>query len=204
MSDEDVDEAYWEDEGDETIDWKGDEGDSMQNYEKLNLEWPGGPRIAPVRFYVDGVLDGDIKWNNIDALIKIEIPYSVNSLLKFPSSTASKIDHYFSCKIRPFTHNCGAKTIEDVDTPGTREEKELFLTYVESFLWHQCNVGILLGSDCVDEGGLGVTAKNVLKFGKGYTQLPEVWNPNYTWNENHKIFLFYKNLGDYVHVDYWR
>ena len=203
------------------IDWDDyDEGedseqnrDEMRQYDKLGLDWPGGPFVSPTRWLVDGFLGGDIKWNSIDAKIYMQIPYLESKRDEFEmyqkryGPGAQQWTNTFKAVVRPFTHNCGAKTIEDLSMSGTPEECKLFFTYLESFLWHKCNCGLIVGSDYIDGPDTGQTGYCIKTYGIGYTFEEPMWNPNYTWRpdgRNHKIFLFHKQLTEEnAPVDYW-
>lgn len=189
-----------------------EEPEDVDEYGKLNLPWPGGPFVQPVRWYVEGILTGDIKWNNIDAQICLHIPYpetekdKVQQIRDMYGDDANVTKRTFFVRVRPFTHNCGVKAIEDLSVSGSNEECKLFLTYLESFLWHKCNVGIIIGSDYVDGEDQGLTGRNIKTYGEGYTIEEPTWNPNYKWTNgrNHKIFLFHKQLTEAnVPVNYW-
>mgnify|MGYP001610293494 FL=1 len=202
-------ESDWDDYDEEE---DSEEHRDVSQYEKLGLEWPGGPYVQPTRWYVDGFLGGDIKWNSIDAKIYMQIPYTEARRAEFEAHRKlyrTGIHPYvntFQAYVRPFTHNCGAKTIGDLSMVGTSEECKLFMTYLESFLWHKCNCGLIVGSDYVDGTDVGYTGYCVKTYGTGYTVEEPTWNPNYTWKNgrDHKIFLFHKQLTEAnAPVNYW-
>ena len=100
--------------GDGIDDYYDDDEDeydgAAMNYEKLGLDWPE-PLMAPVRFYVEGELSGDIKWNNIDAQIQLQVPYRESNRAeyernkKYYGTSANPYGYNFSCRIRPFTQS---------------------------------------------------------------------------------------------------
>lgn len=196
--------SYYEDDYEE-------EEEEMNQYEKLGLEWPGGPFMAPVKWRVEGILTGDVKWNNINAKIQMYIPYpeseraSLEEHIQRYGRNANLYKKIFSVNVRPFTHNCGIKTIEDLALKGSIQKCKLFITYLESFLWHKCNCGIIIGSDYIDKQEEGDTGRIIKRYGIGYIIEEPTWNPNYTWlgGKTHNIFLFHKQLGANVPVDYW-
>ena len=145
------------------------------SYEKTTDKWS---------FRFDGVLDGDIDWNNSDGKISVRFP---------DGSEASAV-------IKPFTANCGMKAMSYLYVSSLALKKE-FVTLVESFLYYCCNCGIVVGSDYIEKGEYIGSTLNMIKD-TDYVILPEVWNPNYSWNSEHKICLFYKNLDDSL-PDYW-
>ena len=91
--------------------------------------------------------------------------------------------------IKPFTHNCGIKTIQELHIRGT--EFGIFLEYVENICYSMTNAGILIGSDWSE---CGYTYHMIQKYGKNWEVTSPVWNPNYTWSSEHKICLLYKYL----------
>ena len=90
-----------------------------------------------------------------------------------------------TCKVEPFTKNCGIKSIFHV-----RGDPEL-LEVLESFLFHVCRAGIVVASDYTNGGTFKMLAPT-------YKATDPVWNPVYSWpgGETHKIVLFHKFLGD--------
>ena len=147
-------------------------------------DWPFSNE-KPV-FNVSGTLSGDINWNDMDVQINIENPWKT------------------TCNIKPFTHNCGIKTIQDlyitINMPD--EVRKWLLLKLESFLFHCGNTGILIGSDTTAPE-MGQTLKTIKNDGIGYHIHDAVWNPNYTWDLSHKICLFYKNLKGEDYVNDW-
>lgn len=126
---------------------------------------------------VDGAAQGsDIKLNNFYG--NVTIWFREEKLL--------------CCSARPFTHNCGAKAIENLwirSLPvDDRHHPKRALFLLESFLWSCCNTGIIVGSDYSE----GTTLRNIRNYGVNYEMSQEVPNPNYI--VTHMIRLFYKNL----------
>ncbi len=208
---EDEDDYPYEDEDEEI------ELPSTNEFRIENLpDFPGGERCAPVLCVVSGDLSGDIKWNNANAIMKISVPPTIDKKAMFDANTARYGTPYYerhlSVEIKPFTSNCGAKAISHIGIMTHQiydEQNKQFLKYIESFLYHKCNCGILVGSDCIDFGSEppygGMTGNFIKVFGQGYVISEPVWNPNYTWGgaQNHKIFLFHKYLVVNELPDYW-
>lgn len=132
-------------------------------------------------FKIDGSLTGDINWNACSATGIISV--SSIKLIWF--------------KINSFTQNCGIKTLEQISF-SSGDGKEL-LKYIESFVWYCCNGGIIVGSDTI----INSTRNFIKAYGENYKFTEPVWNPNYTWNFEHKICLFYKELDGKTLIDYW-
>ena len=193
---------YFEEEEDD-FEEEEDEDEDMRFkvtnlYEKdLSQYWPE-KLCAPLIWRVTGDLSGDINWNNIDAQIILNIPYSLDKkqeaedYYKRYNSQANSAQ--FGVYIRPFTGNCGIKSIQYLNGYS-----ELFIKFMESFLYYCCNCGIIIGSD-YEYGGV---KKDLIKYSTNYIWTDPVWNPNYTFNLEHKIQLFYKYLDKDALVDYW-
>ena len=164
-----------------------DENDCYDADEEQNpidtVEFKNLPDFPGYTWVVTGELTGDIKWNAINAEINLKNP---NGHLDFKSN------------INSFTKNCGIKAISTLYFYSFDLNKARVLHYLESFCWHQCNCGLLIGSDYIDftcqPPSQGYTGRTIQEFGHGYQVLPSVWNPNYTWNMKHEIYLFYKTL----------
>ena len=92
---------------------------------------------------------------------------------------------FVRCQIEPFTKNCGIKAISRL----SGHFPELW-KIVESFLFHVCRAGIVIGSDYTNG-----TSLHIIKQLKNW-QVDEVpvWNPTYYWNHEHKVVVFRKSL----------
>ena len=174
-------------------------------------DFPGGPFVAPCKWYVFGTFDGDIKWNNSELTINFKRYYPLahkdeSDAIKNKYGELPVFDK-LSCHITPFTENCGAKSLSHITGGRTPEDRIKFLELVESFMFHKMNCGILVGSDYKElaTGYSGRTGRTIKEAGKDYVILDSVWNPNYTWKDgkDHNIFLFYKYLRPDVYTDYW-
>ena len=158
---------------------------------------------APVMFEAKGTLTGDINWNNAEAQIKIHFPFKIElkSEHDLILGESKKIPYRatWSAKISPFTANCGVKALHHLWCDNWGQDAQLFLSILESFLYYCCNCGIVVGSDTVG----GSTGDMIRQYGTGYVMSEPVWNPNYTWDHGHKIFLFHKYLDKNALVDYW-
>ncbi len=193
-----------------------------KEYIKEGLPWPGQENfIEPCRWTVTGDLSGDIDWNNVDATVNFYIPWlttdnqQLDQIHKQRQNSGPTYGwkRKLAAQIKPFTHNCGAKSIQSISL--TSEHPQLWLEYLESFLYHCCNCSILVGSDCHDTsdhyksqssptGYWGGTGHLITKYGTGYNFTPEIWNPNYKNTPNHRIFLFWKDLHAAALHNYWR
>ena len=165
---------------------------SINTYSRELLEWDY-PLSDKIHFGVDGTLTGDINWNSISARITINVPISLDK--QKPSFQAS-------CSIKPFTGNCGIKTIESI----VQFKSPYCLKYIESFLYYCCNCTYLIGSDYIDlnRPSEGNTGRTIKLYGSGYTFTDSVWNQNYYSCKDHKIFLFHKHLNEECgFVNYW-
>ncbi len=212
MADE-YSEEYFEE---EEPDWDEEEDDvahlaPTNLFVKDGLIFPGEEQCIPSRFEVKGDLTGDIDWNNISATITWRIGYPISQsanheqyIRRYPRGFPAY--QKWSCKITPFTNNCGAKALSHLSIGnGTPEQRKTFLTLIESFLSWCCNCSILVGSDFVDSGDyMGSTGQVIKELGEDYTFTSPIWNPNYLHNPNHKIFLFYKYLNRDKLVNHWR
>ena len=157
---------------------------------------------APVLFEAKGMLTGDIDWNNAEAHIEIKVPSTIDMKSQyekyFGETKAVLYGEVWSAKISPFTSNCGVKALHHLYCDG--KDAKLFLSILESFLYYCCNCGIVVGSDSVSGGQTGAIIR---QYGTGYVFSEPVWNPNYTWDMGHKIFLFHKYLDKNALVNYW-
>ena len=137
-----------------------------------------------------GDFGGDIKCNDCDLILSCVLVgehLNVNSL--------------FSVGIRRFTGNCGFKSIDHLRMfHAIKKNAAELLTLIESFAYHYCNCGYLIGSD--DDNG-GLTGNVVKSHGKDWQITPSIWNPNYTWDDSHKVFMFYKDLTSRNYPNYW-
>lgn len=114
----------------------------------------------------------------------------------------------FQIAVNPFTGNCGIKAVDHLSFQDTvlatqlrKEWREKCIEMAESFLYHVCNAGIVLGSDSLG----GATLSSIQKYGKDYMFSDKVWNPNYTWAKTHKVQVFSKILVDRKYPDEtWR
>ena len=134
-------------------------------------------------FAAGGVLEGDYDWNNCDAKVYI----TFNNENDFP----------YRAVVKPFTSNCGIKAISHLY--GYTVHQQEFLEILESFLYYCCNTGIIVGSSCQNDA----TSRVIKNSRIPYILSPNVWNPNYHWDHEHEIFIFYKILNPDDLVDYW-
>ena len=124
---------------------------------------------AGIELYAEGYFRGDIGLNDASLSTTIRDPTTGRSL---------------HAKIEPFTRNCGIKAISYI-----RGDTALW-PVLESFLFHVCRAGIIIGSDYV--GGPTLAAiKDISGFEIDETP---TWNPVYTWAKDHTIVLFRKDL----------
>lgn len=152
-----------------------------------------------VKFLVDGNTNGsDIKINNFSGRVRLAV-------LRNGQEHAS----LFGCQVDCFTGNCGVKAIDHLwfqspikVTDRVERNKEM-LKILESFLYHRCNAGLVVGSDTSTTDYTGPTLANVTELGTGYQVGERIWNPNYTWRKDHTISLFYKDLTVGSHDNYW-
>lgn len=154
-----------------------------------------GPQFANGYQYeicAKGDFEGDIKSNDCDLVFScilqgVKENVGANSL--------------FSVGIRRFTGNCGFKAIDHFRVfHAIKKNAADLLLLVESFAYHYCNCGYLIGSD---DDGYGLTGNVVRRYGKDWCITPSIWNPNYTWDLEHKVFMFYKDLTNRNYPNYW-
>ena len=188
-SNSDYDQAEdWLSEDEEDMDWRRSYL-SKNRYEFCDLPLPEG--YTSTKWIAAGTFAGDIKWNDSTLAVQWECMHSSGRV------------YTAKCRIAPFTNNCGIKAVAHIwiDTDNLQSA---FLGHLESFLKNCLNVGLMIGSDCNAAGYMGTTSRTIETYGSGYVFTDHVWNPNYTWDENHKIFLFYKDLTKHDYPDIWK
>ena len=179
-------EDYYED--DEDMDWRRNYL-ARNRYEFCDLPLPEG--FSSQKWIATGTFTGDIKWNNSQLNIKWEVLHT------------SGDTYVASCKIDPFTDNCGIKAVSHIYVASDKL-KTFFIEHLENFLKNCLNTGLMIGSDCYCGGYAGVTGDTIKKYGQDYVFTDPVWNPNYTWDKEHKIFLFHKDLTKHDYPDIWK
>lgn len=172
----------------------------LSPFEAVIQKWKPSGKLSLV-IEVEGKTRGsDIKWNDFAGTIKGIVQ----------GASDETVCHLFSCNMVHFTGNCGVKSIDHLQLgsfPGGSTCKEAFpslLKIVESFAYHKCNCGYLIGSDTDTKGYMGGTLTNIRVYGVDYVTSPKTWNPNYTWSKDHTISLFWKDLNACTHQNYWQ
>lgn len=151
---------------------KGD----VQTY---NVKLPPEDFKGKVFARLEGSAEGsDINWNNFQGHFKISDDHET----------------IFSARIRPFTENCGAKSISHLYyLRGENGHFDKYLDILEYVLYDRCNAGLIVGSDFI----FGRTYNYIKKFGRGYVFSDHICNPTYGKPKNsHMIGLFYKLQQD--------
>lgn len=153
-----------------------------------------------VKVFIDGNPNGsDIKWNNFSGKFKLSV---VNK-------DGREVVPLISCQIDCFTGNCGVKSIDHLHLQWKNDKKyaevaRQLIEVLESFLYHKTNCGLLIGSDTyVSKALRGQTITAVEEYGKDYKIGERTWNPNYTWDKDHRIALFQKDLNGTKHHNFW-
>ena len=191
---EDEDEyEEWRDEDLSEVDWRTSKR-NINVYEFHGLPLPTGFERTVWR--ASGEFRGDIKWNNSSFQIDWYLYYDQD-----------RRNQQLSVKLEPFTTNCGIKAISYLrDHYNTDELVKTFIKHVENFAYHCCNAGIIVGSDAEENGYNGRTGQLIRAHGIDYVFTDLIWNPNYTWEPNHKVFLFHKDLSKVgaTYEDFWK
>ena len=187
------DENYYEEEEDlSDIDWRT-EKHNINVYTFHGLPRPTG--YDRTVWTAKGTFVGDIKWNASN----LQIDWALYQ------STAV---YYLSVKLEPFTKNCGIKAISYLSNNAFLSDDlvKTFIKYVENFAYNCCNAGIIVGSDAEENGYKGNTGRLIRAHGTDYVFTDLIWNPNYTWEPNHKVFLFHKDLSKIgsTYEDFWK
>ena len=191
---DDMDDDYYEEDEDlNDVDWRTNKC-NINVYEFHGLPLPMGFERTVWR--ASGEFRGDIKWSNSSLTIDWYLYYDQDRRNK-----------QLSVKLEPFTKNCGIKAISYLyDNYNTDKLVRTFIKHVENFAYHCCNAGIIVGSDAEEDGYAGLTGRTIRTSGDGYVFTDLVWNPNYTWDSSHKVFLFHKDLAKVAptYEDFWK